>query len=64
MIWEVVAVIFQTKGNFLKPGNDKNGEERTNLRTIQEVKLNNLLTGSVEVKEYNQGNIKMFGIGE
>lgn len=56
MIWKAAAVIFQTKGNFLELGNDKEWRENDQFKnylgdTIEQ--LTNWISG--DEREYNQG---------
>lgn len=63
MIWEAIEVILQTKGNFLKLGNDKEWREKDQLNYLGG-KIEQL-TGSVEMKKnIIKDNIKIFSIGE
>ena len=50
----------------MKLGNEnKNGERMTNLRTTQKVKLNNLVTGLMEMKgDVTKNDSKTFSIVE
>ena len=50
----------------MKLGNEnKNGEGMTNIRTISKVRLNNLVIGSVEMREnIIKDDIKIFSVVE
>lgn len=56
MIWEAVAMTFQTEGNFSKLGNDKEWREKDQFKSYLGGKIEQLTnwTGGDEI-EYNQG---------
>ena len=56
MIWEAITVIFQTKGNFLKLGNDKEWRMKDQFKNYLGGKIEQLINWvSRDEGEYNQG---------